>query len=148
MGRPYSLDLRERVVAAVADGMSRAEAALHYGVSHSSAIRWTKLNEETGSPAARPMGGRKPYALAVEEDWIRARLTEKPDLTGRELLAELNQRGVEVSYYGVWHYLAHLGLSFKKKPARQRAGSRGRRPPPPAMESTAGQGRVGTADLH
>ncbi|MGH9413504.1 MAG: IS630 family transposase [Terriglobales bacterium] len=114
MGRPYSLDLRERVVAAVADGMSRAEAALQYGVSHSSAIRWTKLNEETGSPAARPMGGKKPYALAAEEDWIRARLTEKPDLTGRELLVELNKRGVEVSYYGVWHYLAHLGLSFKK----------------------------------
>jgi transposase len=52
--------------------------------------------------------------LADQADWIRARLAEKPDLTGRELLAELQQRGIAVSYYGVWHFLDHLGLSFKK----------------------------------
>ena len=115
MGAPYSLDLRERVVAAVAGGMSRAAAARRFGVSRSSAIRWTKRAEETGSPAALPMGGKKPFALADEADWIRTRLGEKPDITGRELLAELNQRGVEVSYYGVWHFLDHAGLSFKKR---------------------------------
>ena len=60
------------------------------------------------------MGGKKPFTLAGEEAWIRARLAEKPDITGRELLAELNQRGVEVSNYGVWHFLDHTGLSFKK----------------------------------
>ena len=58
-------------------------------------------------PAALPMGGKKPFTLADEEAWIRARVAEKPDLTGRELLAELNQRGIEVSYYGVWHFLDH-----------------------------------------
>ena len=115
MAAPYSLDLRERVVAAVAAGMSRKRAAAHYQVSHSSAIRWTRRQAETGSPAALPMGGKKPFTLADEEAWIRARVAEKPDLTGRELLAELNQRGIEVSYYGVWHFLDHVGLSFKKK---------------------------------
>jgi len=124
MAAPYSLDLRERVVAAVAVGMSRAKAAAHYRVSHSSSIRWTKRQAETGSSAALPMGGKKPFTLADQEAWIRARVTEKPDLTGRELLAELNQRGIQVSYYGVWHFLDHVGLSFKKKPARQRAGPR------------------------
>ena len=118
MGAPYSLDLRERVVAAVAGGMSRAAAAHRFGVSRSSAIRWTKRAEETGSPAALPMGGKKPLALAGEEDWIRARIEEKPDLTGRELLAELNGRGIEVCYYAVWHFLDHAGLSFKKRMAR------------------------------
>ena len=114
MGAPYSLDLRERVVAAVAGGMSRAEAARRFEVSHSSAIRWTQRATATGSPAALPMGGKKPFALADEAEWIRARLAEKPDITGRELLAELIQRGVTVSYYGVWHFLDHIGLSFKK----------------------------------
>ena len=114
MGAPYSLDLRERVVAAVAAGMSRAQAAALYQVSHSSAIRWTKRNVETGSPAALPMGGKKPFALAEEATWIRARVAEKPDITGRELLAELTGRGVEVSYYGVWHFLDRAALSFKK----------------------------------
>ena len=115
MGAPYSLDLRERVVAAVAGGMSRAAAARQFGVSHSSAIRWTRRAGEIGSSAALPMGGKKPFALADEAAWIRARLAEKPDITGRELQAELNQRGVEVSYYGVWHFLDHAGLSFKKR---------------------------------
>ena len=55
MGAPYSLDLRERVVAAVAGGMSRAEAARRFEVSHSSSIRWTQRATATGSPAALPM---------------------------------------------------------------------------------------------
>ena len=148
MAAPYSLDLRERVVAAVAAGMSRAQAAAHYQVSHSSAIRWSKRLAETGSPAALPMGGQKPFALANEEAWIRARVEEKPDITGRELLAELNQRGIEVSYYGVWHFVDHVGLSFKKKPARQRAGSRGRRAPAAAMETTPEQDPRRPTDLH
>lgn len=115
MAAPYSFDLRERVVAAVAAGMSRAQAAAHFRVSHSSAIRWTRRQAETGSPAALPMGGKKPFTLSDEEAWIRARVDEKPDLTGRELLAELRQRGIEVSYFGVWHFLDHVGLTFKKK---------------------------------
>ena len=45
-------------------------------------------------------------------------MAEKPDITGRELLAELQARGVDVSYYGVWHFLDHTGLSFKKRMAR------------------------------
>ena len=124
MGAPYSLDLRQRAVAAVADGMSCLEAAEHYQVSHSSVIRLTKRQPETDSPAALPMGGKKPFALAGEEAWIRERVAEKPDITGRELLGELNARGVDVSYYGVWNFLDHTGLSFKKKPAGQRAGPR------------------------
>jgi transposase len=134
MGAPYSLDLRERVVAAVARGMSRAEAARHFRVSHSSAIRWSQRKAASGSPAALPMGGRKPFALADEEAWIRARLAEKPDITGRELLGELKERGVAVSYFGVWHFLDHVGLSFKKNLARQRTRSRRCRAPSPSME--------------
>jgi transposase len=121
MGAPYSLDLRERVVGAVASGMSRRAAADYYQVSISTAIRWVARVKQTGSPAALPMGGKKPFTLAEESDWIRARLAEKPDITGRELLAELHERKVDVSYYGVWHFLVHAGLSFKKNIARQRA---------------------------
>ena len=60
------------------------------------------------------MGGKKPFALAGEEAWIRERVAEKPDITGRELLGEPNVRGVDVSYHGVWHFLDHTGLSFNK----------------------------------
>jgi transposase len=94
------------------------------------------------------MGGKKPFSLANEEAWIRARVEEKPDITGRELLAELKERGVEISYYGVWHFIDHVGLSFKKKPARQRTGSRGRRATAAAMEAAPEQDPRRTTDLH
>jgi hypothetical protein len=83
--------LRERAVAAVERGMSRAEAARQFQVSHSSVIRWTKRKAETGSPAAMPMGGKKPFRLAGEDAWIRARVAEKPDITGRELLGRADR---------------------------------------------------------
>ena len=138
MAGPYSLDLRERVVATVVSGsMNCAEAARHFLVSHSSAIRWARRHSETGGPAALPMGGKKPFALVDQAARISARVAEKPDITGRELQAELSQRGIEVSYYGVWHFLDHAGLSFKKKPACQRARSPRRGAPPPALEGAA-----------
>ena len=114
MAAPYSLDPLERVVAAVAAGMSRKRAAAHYQVSHSSTIRWTRRLVEADSPAALPMVGKKPFSLGCENAFIRARVEEKPDITGRELLEELNQRGIEVSYYGVWHFVGHVGLSCNK----------------------------------
>jgi hypothetical protein len=94
------------------------------------------------------MGGKKPFTLADEEAWIRARVAEKPDLTGRELLAELNHRGIDVSYYGVWHFLDHVGLSFKKKPPRQRTGSSRRRAAAAAMAAAPEQGRRRAVDFH
>jgi putative transposase len=117
------MDLRERVVAAIKGGMSRRAAAKHFGIGEATAIRWASRTAETGSPAALPMGGRRPFTLAPEAEWLRARLVEKPDITLRELLTELRERGVEVSYFGVWHFVGHLGLSFKKKPPRQRTRS-------------------------
>ena len=137
MAAPYSLDLRERVVAMVVAGMSCGQAARHFQVSKSTAIRWTRRHKQTGSPAALPMGGRKPFTLAGEEAWIRQRVDEKPDLTGRELLAELSRRGITVSYYAVWHFLDHVGLTFKKNPARQRTRPRGRRAAAAAVETAS-----------
>jgi transposase len=80
------------------------------------------------------MGGHRPYALAQHRGWLLSRLAEKPDLTLRALVAELAERGIKVSYFAVWHFFEHEGISFKKKPARQRAGSPGRRQATGTME--------------
>ena len=133
MAAPYSLDLRKRVVAAVSSGLSRRAAAERFEVSESTAIRWTRRMVETGSPAALAMGGKRPFVLAAEADWVLARLGEKPDITLNALLSELRARGVKVSYYGVWHFVTRAGLSFKKKPARQRTGSPRRGAPTGAL---------------
>jgi transposase len=122
MARAYSLDLRERVVAAVAAGESCRKVAAVFRVSVASVVKCSQRARATGSPAARPMGGNRPYALAGQRDWLLKRLADQPDVTLRALVAELAARGIKVSYYAVWHFFEHEGISFKKKSSRQRAG--------------------------
>ena len=66
------------------------------------------------------------------------RLSEQPDVTLRALLAELAERGITVSYYAVWHFFEHEGISFKKKPARLGAGSGGRGTPAKTVATVSG----------
>jgi transposase len=119
MARAYSLDLRVRVISAVAAGESCRKVAATFKVSVASVVKWSQRFRAIGSAASRPMGGNRPYALVGERDWLLRRLDEKPDITLRALLAELADRGIKVSYYAVWHFFEHEGISFKKKPARQ-----------------------------
>ena len=58
-GRPYSLYLRERVVAAVESGRSHRDVASSFGVAVSSVVKWSQCYRATGSAAALPMGGRR-----------------------------------------------------------------------------------------
>ena len=76
MARAYSLDLRERVVAAVLRGLSSRAVAALFDVSAASVVKWARRARETGSPAARPMGGKRPYLLAGQRSWLLARLDE------------------------------------------------------------------------
>ena len=137
MARPYSLDLRERVVSAVAGGASCRTVAATFKISVASVVKWSQRFRSEGSPAARPMGGRKPYVLADHRSWLLKRLSEQPDITLRSLVAELAERGIKVSYYAVWHFFEHEGITFKKKPARQRTGSPRRRSPARSMEEVS-----------
>jgi transposase len=83
-------------------------------VSVASVVKWSQRHRAVGSPAALRMGGRRPYVVARERDWLLARLAEKPDLTLRALLKELADRGLVVSYYALWHFLRHEGMTLKK----------------------------------
>jgi transposase len=118
MARAYSLDLRERVVAAVAAGQSCRSVARTFMVSVASVVKWSQRHRAVGSPAALKMGGRRPYLVARERDWVLSRIGEKPDLTLRALLKELGDRGLIVSYHALWHFLQHEGVTFKKRMAR------------------------------
>ncbi len=118
MGAPYTLDLRERAVAAFRAGRSRLETATLFRVSQSSVQRWLRLDREKGSMAALRLGGHRPFVLAGERDGIIKRIAQQPDLPLRALLAELHGRGIKVSYFALWNIVDRAGLSFKKKPAR------------------------------
>ncbi len=136
--RPYSTDLRERVVASMAGGRSARATAALFGVSVASAVKWSQRQRRTGSVAPGKMGGHRKPVLLPEREWLHARLAAEPDLTLRALLAELAGRGVKASYGALWLFLEREGLSFKKKRARKRAGASLDRPAPGAVEEVSG----------
>ena len=126
MGKPYSMDLRERVVAAVAGGMSRNRAAKQFGIGISTAINWVKRLDETGSVAPGRMGGHKPKAISGEYRlWLLQRI-KGGDFTLRGLVSELAARGLKVDYRSVWEFVHAEKLSFKKKRGGWRARPSGR----------------------
>ena len=123
MARPYSQDLRERVVGAVEDGLSRNRAAKQYKVAVSTVIEWVNAWRADGRLKHRPMGGDHSSRLKDERDWLLRRIAEAPDLTLEEIRRELGERGKPVGYGTVWRFFAAEGISFKKNRARQRAGA-------------------------
>ena len=123
MARPYSLDLRERVVSAVAAGSSCREVAKTFKISVASVVKWSQRFRATGTAAAKPMGRQQSRSLAPQRIWLLSRLEAAPDVTLRALVAELGERGVVTSYGSVWRIVHDAGLSFKKNPVRHRARS-------------------------
>ena len=121
MARPYSRDLRERVVRAVEAGLSRRRAASVFGVGIATVIDWVAVWRESGRLTALPMGGDHSSRLKEQRGWLLARIEEAPDLTLEEIRAELAERGKPVGYGTVWRFFAAEGISFKKNHARRRA---------------------------
>jgi transposase len=138
MGKPYSIDLRERVVAAVrTGGLSCNQAAKQFGVGISTAINWMRRLRETGSVAPGQMGGHKPKAISGEHrTWLLQRIKDG-DFTLRGLVAELAGRGLKVDYRSVWEFVHAEKLSFKKKPGGWRARSSRRRAPAGAVDKVS-----------
>jgi len=120
MVKPYSNDLRERVVAAVAAGQSCRAVAATFGVSVASVVKWSQRHRRTGSVAPGKIGGHKPLKLEAERSWILSRLAEQPDLSVRALADELAARGVVAGHVAVWNLLRSENLSHKKKRVRKR----------------------------
>ncbi len=141
MPRPYSQDLRDRVVASVSGGCSCRASAKIFSVSVATVVRWSQRFRATGSAAALAMGGRRAHRLASRRDWLLARIAEKPDLTLRAIRAERAAEGIEVSYGAVWAFFAREGITFKKRacmPANRTA---------PTSPAGASGGRNTRADL-
>ena len=70
MARGYSLDLRERVLTLMDEGMSRSAAARHLRIARSSAIKWIKRFKETGSIAEKLGAKKEPPAIEAHAEWL------------------------------------------------------------------------------
>src|SRR5712672_2557534 len=130
MAKPYSADLRRRVVETIEGGTTIPEAAEQCGVSISSVVRFLKLHRETGSVESAKFGGYKDFALAAHEDLVRQLVADQPDITLAELGDRLAKKKITVEKSSISRFLHHLKLPFKKKFAGGRAGSPGTSLPP------------------
>jgi transposase len=134
MGRPYSTDLRERVVASVLEGgLSRNKAAARFAVAVSTVVIWAKRYQETGSVAPGQMGGHKPKAIRGEHETFLTQRVREGAFTLRGLVRELAERGLKVDYRSVWNFVHAEKLSFKKNRGGQRTRPAGRRAPTRAV---------------
>jgi transposase len=122
MSKSYSADLRKRVIEAVEAGASRREAAESFGIDASSAVRWLQCWNETGRCAPKPRGGSvSPLEQRAEQ--ILALVTQQPDLTLEETIAELLKRRIRTSKSAVSRFFQRHGITFKKKRVCERQNS-------------------------
>jgi transposase len=133
MGKPYGDDLRLVVVRLIEAGHTRPEVAELCGISLSSVGRYIRRYRVSGGVSPDKFGGYKDYALAKYAERIRRWIAQQPDLTLLELQARLAKAGVKVAASSVFRFLRHLGLTYKKSPARGRTGSPGRGRPAAAL---------------
>jgi len=124
MVRPYSEDLRSRVIAAVEeDALSCREAARRYRVSVASAVKWLQAWRLSGRAKSRPMGGDRRSVLKPQAVWLMQLLEREDDLTLAAIAARLKaERGVKADASMLSRFLRVQGLTLKKKPLRQRTG--------------------------
>ena len=112
--KPYSEDLRTRIVSAVEDGMTKSQAARLFGVSLSSVKRYCRLaaNEEPLAP--RKGGGRPPKTDATIERLLEEDVSKRPYAAVRERAAFLRAAsGLTLSVSTVRRLLRRLGYSQK-----------------------------------
>ncbi len=125
MSTPLSLDLRVRVLAAVASGLSHREVGKRFSVSAASVSRWRALEREQGSARARQMGGdQRSQHIEAHGDLILSLFEATPDISLQELRAALAEQGVTVGYGGLWRFFRRRSITVKKR-RRMRLSRRG-----------------------
>jgi transposase len=134
MPKPYSADLRARVIEDVVTGSSRREAAEHYGISPSVVVIWVQRFEETGSVAAKPSGGST-SPLEAHAEFLLGLIADGPDLTLDEIVAAMDKRRIAGSRSGVWRFFARRNISFKKNSVRGRTEACGCGAGAPALDA-------------
>lgn len=108
------MDLRERIVAAVASGAPQTEVAERFGVSVTTVRRYRLLVEQTGT--VRPAARRPRPRLMSDEGALQAQLEASPDATLGEHCVEWERtHGVRPSEATMCRAITRLGWTRKKR---------------------------------
>ena len=122
MGKGYSKDLRERVVAIVDGGESAREAARLLNLGASTAIRWIDRWTTTGNVEALPGTGHSRSPLKVHDQWLLDLVAAEPDLTLDEIRVRLaRDKKLKIGRTSIWRFYERHAITFKKNSARRRA---------------------------
>ena len=118
MAKPYSQDLRDRVIDAVKRGeMSRRAAARRYEISESVAIKWLERVERDGSREPVGHGGHRASKLMPHRAFLEAARAEKSDVTLQALCDRLSaERGVKADTSMMSRFFRRIGVTVKKRP--------------------------------
>jgi transposase len=117
---PYSIDLRERVIAKLCEGDTpQTDIAETFEVSDATVENWWRQWRETGSVQPKPFAGGAQRTLKACEAAIRAAVKEQPDATLQELCDAVEaQTGVPSTPSMMCRELQILNLPRKKVAAR------------------------------
>ena len=136
MGKALPVELRERVMAALADGMTRREAARLFRVGVGTIAGWRRLERRRGHLRPKTGTGRtRAWRIEAERDRIFALLETDPDLPANALCAALREQGFVFSLSAMRRFLRRHGVERKigRPPGRSRAASAA--PPPGTAEA-------------
>lgn len=118
MPKPFSVDLRERVLADYDEGARPVDLAVKYRVCERWVFKLLKQRRDLGS--IEPLKGKtgpKPK-LGEHLDQLRDLVNQNPDATLEELRKQLP---VQVCIQTVWNALQRLEITLKKSPASRGA---------------------------
>lgn len=117
MGKPYSMDLRERVIAAIEGGMSTRQAAARFSIGIATAGAWARLKRRKGAVTPARQGKPKGSVLDAHADLICGLIEATPDITLEEIAERLaEEREVKVVSTAVWKFLDRRSMTHKKRP--------------------------------
>ncbi len=120
MPRPYSYDLRVRVVAAVENGMGVKEASRTFGLHRDTLTTWLARKEATGDVQAKTGYQRGHSQKITDPARFQAFVQQQGDAT----LEHLAEAWGGVKRMTIWRQLRKLGYTHKKRPFAMPSGMR------------------------
>ena len=114
--RAYSLDVRARIIAAVAAGEAQPAVARRFGVAGATMGKYLRLQRATGSRAPRPRPGGQPEIEPARYPQHQAQWRASPDATlAQHCQAWAEREGQAVSVATMWRTTQRLGWTYQKK---------------------------------
>lgn len=110
----YSRNLRIRLIRAVENGRSARSSAKLFDVSASAAVKWMQTYQREGRWQAKAHRGGRRSGLVCHTEWLKNRVTGQPDITLKEICAELSGQGVATSKVPCRGFSCTWGSVLKK----------------------------------